>query len=159
MRFDNPAANGQPNSDASGFRREEGVEQAIDVVRVDARTIVLHRNDHLTDIVLLRLDQQFVRSVANRRHGLNTICQEIDDDLLQLNPITTHQRQIGSEVESQEDAITEQLRLDQRDNFLDNLIQVQFYSSDANAPALRDTVSGITNSRTIIKAVSANSTS
>ena len=31
--------------------------------------------------------------------------------------------------------------------------------SDANAPALRVTVSGITNSRTIIRAVSANSSS
>jgi hypothetical protein len=31
--------------------------------------------------------------------------------------------------------------------------------SDANAPALRVTVSGITNSSTIIRAVSANSTS
>jgi hypothetical protein len=51
MRFDNRTANGQPHSHAINLRREERAEQAIEMIWVDARTTILHRDEYLIDIV------------------------------------------------------------------------------------------------------------
>ena len=58
-------------------------------------------------------------------HGLNAVHHQIDDDLLQLNPVTTYHGQIGCQLGSQRYPMTLQLTLHQRDDFSNDLIQIE----------------------------------
>ena len=59
----------------------------------DPDTAVLHRHQHLVVLVLVRSDHQFARPLRDRLHRFNAIDHEIDDHLLQLDPIAQDQRQ------------------------------------------------------------------
>src|SRR6266436_2967197 len=60
MLLDNRPADRQPDAHAFRLRREEGVEQPVDIFRLDADAGILDRNEHLIGPVLARSYQQFV---------------------------------------------------------------------------------------------------
>ena len=66
-----------------------------DILRVDADTRVLHRDENLVSGVLVRSDQKVAGSIHDSHHGFYSIHHEIDDHLLQLDPITGHRGQRG----------------------------------------------------------------
>ena len=66
-----------------------------DILRVDADTRVLHRDENLVSDVLVRSDQKVAGSIHDSQHSFYSIHHEIDDHLLQLDPITEHRGQRG----------------------------------------------------------------
>ena len=72
---------------------------------VDADTGVVHGHRDLIALGGPRSDRQLPRPVADACHGLDPVHDEIEDDLLQLNPIAEHGRQRGRKVDSQRHAV------------------------------------------------------
>ena len=97
MRLDDRAADRQSHAHTVRLGGEEGVEQTIQVLGIDADAEVLHRHEHLVSGMLMRADQELARPIC-LRHGLNTVHHEIDDDLLQLHPVPEYWGQRPGQV-------------------------------------------------------------
>lgn len=50
VRFDDRSTDREPHADAVNFRRKEGIEQLVDIIRINTATAILHR--HLDSSVL-----------------------------------------------------------------------------------------------------------
>src|SRR6201991_4793567 len=68
MGFDNRAADREAHAHAAGLCGVEGIENAIELFRMDARPGIVHRHKD-TCVVLLGADQQVSRRCLNRAHG------------------------------------------------------------------------------------------
>jgi hypothetical protein len=77
--------------------------------------------------VLLRSDHQFARPSDERLHRFNAIDHQIKDHLLELDPICKDQGQGWSEFHLQRNSAAPQLMLHQRDNFVNDVIDVGRY--------------------------------
>ena len=93
MGLDDRAADRQSHAHAARLGGEEGPEQTVRVLRVDAGSGVDDLDRHLIGLNRLRSDQQLALPLGDRRHGLNGVDRQIDDDLLELDPIADHWRQ------------------------------------------------------------------
>jgi hypothetical protein len=77
--------------------------------------------------VLLRSDHQFARPSDERLHRFNAIDHQIKDHLLELDPICKDQGQGWSEFHLQRNPAAPQLMLHQRDNFVNDVSDVERY--------------------------------
>ena len=87
MGVDDRPTDRQPHAHAAGLRREEGVEEAVHCFRSEPRTRILDRNEQIAGPVDLRSYPQHPRLAHDRAHRLDAIHDQIEDDLLQLNPV------------------------------------------------------------------------
>ena len=125
MGLGDRAADRQSHTDPVGFGRVEGLEQAVQFLRIEARAGVLHLDEHIVPIIYARYDLEFPRSVAGASHGFNSIDDQIYHYLLQLDAICRNERQIMSKPPLQLDAGTLHLGLSQSDDLADRFIDVQ----------------------------------
>src|SRR5215470_17440859 len=86
MSMDDGAANRQPHACSTGLRGVEGVEDSIEMRRINARPGIAHGYEGAC-LVLLGTDQQLSYSHLNRIHCFNCVQDQVYQDLLQLNPI------------------------------------------------------------------------
>ena len=91
---DDRAANRKPYPKPIGFGAEEGIKQPIYRLRRNADTVVLHSDHDLMSFILIRTDQQRMRPARDRLHRVNTVYDQIDDHLLELDPISDNQRYV-----------------------------------------------------------------
>jgi len=98
MAFDDGATDRQPHAHAVGFGRKKRVEQLVRIIGVDAGAEVSNRNDYLIGFVQMRSDQKLPWRVGYGCHGLDSVHDQIDDHLLQLDPIATHGGQPRCEI-------------------------------------------------------------
>src|SRR4029077_17007717 len=73
MGFDDRQANRQPNSYPAGFRAVESLENAVDMLRIDARPRVAHSYKDTICLGFLRADQQLSWPILNRPHRFDRI--------------------------------------------------------------------------------------
>ena len=74
----------------SAFVLTNGVKRLFaSVTKTDAR--VAYRHHDFPRIIHLRVDPQHPSSIGDRRHGFETIHDQVQQDLLQLNAISPHQ--------------------------------------------------------------------
>src|SRR6266850_26872 len=99
MRLDDRTADRQPHAHAAGLGGEEGAEQLVHAVRIDPDAGILHGHQHLITLVRLRTNHQLARPVRDGRHRLDRIHDEVDEHLLQLDPITEHRSQGRRQVQ------------------------------------------------------------
>src|SRR3954453_23499218 len=125
VRLDDGTADRQSHAHPVGLGGEEGIEQLMHILGIDANPIVLYLYQHLAVFALARPDQQLTRTVGNGCHGLDAVDRQIHDDLLQLNPVGEHHRQRGRELEPQAHPIVEQLSLNQQDQLLDDVVEIE----------------------------------
>ena len=95
------------------------------MLRVDADPGVLHGHQHSIIPVGPRANDDLARPVLNRRHRLDGIDDEIEDHLLQLNPVGDHRRQLGRQVEAQRHVVQPQLRAHDGQHVEDDAIDVR----------------------------------
>ena len=100
VRVDDRAADRQAHAHAAGFGGEEGIEQPIGILGGHADTAVAHRDQNLAGLILSRPDHQLARPVRDRLHRFNAVDDEVEDDLLQLDPIGEDQGQGRGEFQS-----------------------------------------------------------
>ena len=78
-----------------GLVVKKALKRRLDVLRLDADAGVLNLDQHLLVLVPARSDHQLAGTVGDGRHGLHPVHHQIDDHLLQLDPITEHRGQRG----------------------------------------------------------------
>src|ERR1700761_5641531 len=93
MSFDDRTADRQPQSQPAGLRRMEGLEEALDSRRRQPRTGILHCDHYAIWFGLDGGDEQLSRPFRDRTHCLDSVDDEIEDNLLQLYAISFDERQ------------------------------------------------------------------
>src|SRR5204862_7521561 len=96
------------------FRREEGLKDAADCFLIKSRARILNRDQDARLSVLFGLHTQDASVVRHRTHCVNRIGDEIEDHLLQLNPISQHLRQLARERSLDRYSITLSFTLGER---------------------------------------------
>jgi hypothetical protein len=124
MGLGDRAADRQPHADPIGLARVEGLEQSVELLRIEPRTGILHFDEHIVRFHAGH-DRKLARSAADTAHRFDGIDDEIDEYLLQLDPIRREERQVSHKPALQADAIAMHFGLGQSDDFADCLIDVQ----------------------------------
>jgi hypothetical protein len=88
MGIDDGPADRQPHPHAAGFRGVERFENAIDMLRIDARTGIANRDENAISLGFLGTDQQLSRPRLDRTHCFDCVEHQVQDDLLQLNTVS-----------------------------------------------------------------------
>jgi len=66
-------------------------EQSVRILGGDPDAAIRTLTQHLLLLVLARSDHQFARPIRDGLHGFKPFIHKVDDDLLQLDPITKDQ--------------------------------------------------------------------
>src|ERR1700730_3231602 len=82
MRLYNRTANRQSHPHASGFGREECVEDAVHILRVNAGAAVLYQNRYVARLKGLRFHRQQAWASDNRAHRFESIIDQVEQNLL-----------------------------------------------------------------------------
>ena len=75
--------------------------------------------------LLVRPDHQLARPVRDRLHRFDAVDDEIEDDLLQLDPIAEDQAEGRGEFHPQRHPVAEQFAMQQGDHLVDDFIDVE----------------------------------
>ena len=116
MRFDDRSADRQSQPQTARFRRVEGVKQEIERRRRQARTGVLHLDQHALRFVP-GADEYLSLSLPNAAHGLDRIEDQVEYYLLQLDPISLYRRQAFCELRPYQHTIVRCFGAGQRHDF------------------------------------------
>src|SRR5262245_4700676 len=85
--FDDGTAYRQTDPHAAFVRREERAEELFHHRGIDAATAVANRHAYFPVGVHCGRERQLSRTLLHSLHGLSRIENEIEEDLLQLNPV------------------------------------------------------------------------
>src|SRR5258705_483220 len=88
MGFYDRTADRQPHPQTAGLRRVERVEEALETRRGHAWPRILHRDQHAIRFSWRGSDEQLSRPFYDYAHGLDSVDDEIEGDLLQLYAIS-----------------------------------------------------------------------
>src|SRR5262245_8658473 len=124
MSLDDGATNGEPDTHAVGFRCVEGVEQLVHVVGVDAHAGIPHAHADTAAVLPFGSDQQLPRAIVHVNHRIGGIAEEVQDDLLELDPIAGDGREILGEFQLKNDAVSLQVAQRQCHDLPRDLVQV-----------------------------------
>src|SRR4029077_13314374 len=86
MSFDNGAADEQSDPHSVALRGVERIEERAQTLRTQANSSVADRQSHSAGVVRLGLDEELTRSILHIDHRVGGIADQIQDDLLRLNP-------------------------------------------------------------------------
>jgi len=125
VRFDDRSADRQSHAHAAGFGGEKGVEQFVLVLGGEPDAAVLYRDQHLMGFVAARLDHQLAPPILDRLHRLNAVNHQVDEHLLQLDPVGLDHGQAGREFRPQRHPMSEHLMLHQDDGLLNDVVDVE----------------------------------
>jgi hypothetical protein len=89
--FNDRATDCQSKSNAMPFCREIGLKNATRTFRIESDARILHSYQHPVGMGL-RSDIQLPRSGIYSLHGFDPVHDEVDQDLLQLNPVADDAR-------------------------------------------------------------------
>ena len=98
MSLDDGTADGEPDPHAVGFRCVEGVEQLVHVLRVDAHAGIPHAHAHTIAVLAFGSDQQLPRAIVHVNHRVAGVAEQVQDHLLELDPIAGDGREIVGEL-------------------------------------------------------------
>src|SRR5216684_2591450 len=98
MSFDDRTADRQAHPQTVGLRRVEGGEEVLETRRGQAWPRILHRDQHAIRLGLSGGDEQLSRPFRDGAHCLDSVDDEIEDNLLQLDAIALNQRQALREL-------------------------------------------------------------
>ena len=125
VRFDDRAAHRQPHAHPATLGGKERIVQPVQVARIDPDAGVVHSHGDVLTVGRVRSDHQFRRPVLDARHGLDTVPHQIQDDLLELDPVTENGRASRGQLHGQRDPAMAQLRAHERQHVADDVIDVR----------------------------------
>src|SRR5215470_1055464 len=92
MSLDDGAADRQPHPCPTGLRGVEGVEDSIEMRRINAGPRIADSHEGVC-MVLLGADRQLSYPFLNRAHCFSRVQNQVQQDLLQLNAIPKDRKQ------------------------------------------------------------------
>src|SRR5437016_2459763 len=98
MRLDDRTGNRQTHPHTAGLRGVEGIEEVLHARRREAWTRVPHLDEHSVRFGFLAADEQLSRSLARAGHRLDCVDDQVEDHLLELDPICLDERQALCEL-------------------------------------------------------------
>jgi len=87
MSFYDRPTDSQPHAHPVGFCRKERVEDVVDVVRLDPNSRVFHRDMRIIGFMYVSGYSHNPRMVRDSTHCVNSIHDQVNDYLPQLNSI------------------------------------------------------------------------
>src|SRR4029077_11218151 len=106
MSFDNGAADEQSDPHSVALRGVERIEERAQTLRTQANSSVADRQSHSAGVVRLGLGEELTRSILHIDHRVGGIADQIQNDLLQLNPIAGDGREVVGELRMNYDAVS-----------------------------------------------------
>ena len=125
MSFDDGATDGESDTHPVTFCCVEGVKQLVHDLRVDPDAGIAYHHAHTIAPLSLGSDQQLPWAVINAYHRVGSIAQQVQDDLLELDPIANDSRQVLSKFRLKNDSASVQVTRRQRNDLARGLIQIE----------------------------------
>ncbi len=97
VSFDNRSTNRKTHPHSRRLCREKSIENALDVFRIYAGSGILHCYQHAILGANFGFHTQEPLALSRRSHCVYCIDGQVQDDLLQLNPVAEYPRQLVSE--------------------------------------------------------------
>ena len=125
MGLDDGSTDRQPHAQPGDFGGDERLEDALEVDVLHAGTAVAHRDLDGARMMLGGLDAE--KSLPGRAigHGFRGVEQDVEDDLLELDGVAEHPRQVLRQREVHADALRLQLAAQQHHHLHDERVDVR----------------------------------
>ena len=144
MSLHDRPADRKPHTDAVRLRREECFKYVIRIIIAKTDPGILDRDRHRGRRRNCRFDPQDARPIFDTAHRLDSIDDEIEHDLLHLNPVGQDRRQAWIEFGPRGDLASLQLLSRQRQHLRDCAVDVDrrpfrrgFFGQLPNPPQYR----------------------
>ena len=124
MSIDDGPAYRQPHSCSIGLGGVESVEDALQLRPIDARSGIAHGHENAC-VVLLSADQQLPWTRLNRAHCFNRVEDQVQQDLLKLNPISVDGGRPLREASLDRDSVLDDCASRQSNNLVDCLTEIK----------------------------------
>src|SRR5580704_2455748 len=123
MCINDSAANCQAHAHTVLFRSEESFEDFFRVLQAYAAILYLDQNGLRT--VSFRTDEEFLGTVKDRVHRLDTVEEQVENHLLQLHAIARYGAQVLVQISLHGDAPFRSLAAQKTEHLGDDLIQIE----------------------------------
>ena len=124
MGFDDRAADRKSEAQSVRLRRVEGLEE----IRLDSRrkpwTRVAYGDEDVARLGLARRDPQFARALAQAAHGLDGVQRQVEEDLLQFDPVAANGRQAFCKLGSHGNAVLDRFAAGELDQLANGGLDV-----------------------------------
>ena len=124
VRLDDRAADRQAHPHALGLGREGRREDPVSLARADSGAGIRDRQGHGVAVARLRTDRQDSR-LAPLRHRVDGVDDEVEKHLLQLDPVTGHDRDLLHRFHSHRNPMPLQLASAQSERLLLQLVDIE----------------------------------
>src|SRR5215813_2989044 len=116
---------GEAHPHAMGLGRVKHFKESAqrDLVQPGPRIPYCYK-DPTRSVFRRRNHQVSLRMVASA-HGFDSVCDEIENDLLQLRPVSPNERQLGCQFGLRRNVVSMNFAVDQREGLQDRFIDVQ----------------------------------
>ena len=132
VSLDNGAADEESDAHAVALRRVEGIEQALRTLAVEARAGIPHGHADTIAVLSFGSNQQLPRAIVHANHCVRGIAKQVQDDLLELNAIPRHGREIVGELRLNDHSVSLKVARGQRQD----LAVASFKSSGSRVNSL-----------------------
>src|SRR6185503_2530427 len=106
MSLHDRAADKQPDAHAPALRGVEGTEHRLQALRCETHAGIADGQTHAAAILFFRFDQQLSRAIVHVGHGLRSIAEQVQDDLLELDTIAGDDRETLGKFRVKDHAIS-----------------------------------------------------
>src|SRR5262249_32299118 len=120
--FNDRTADEKPHAHSIRSGREQWLEDQIQVGWINSCSCILNRHTDHAGCGLIGLYLQDAR--PNRKHGLDAVHNQVQDNLLQLHLVALHRREVFVEVRLEFYAVLLELETHDRQNRQDDLVDV-----------------------------------
>ena len=123
--LDDGSADEEAHTHPVRLRREECIEDPAPIFRIDPRSCVLQRDQHLMRLLNLGFDHQQSGPLPDQSHGIDGIHGQIQEDLLQLDRIGQDLREAIGQLGFDEYAMPLQPAVNKHENFANEVVDAK----------------------------------
>src|SRR6202034_4061729 len=125
MRFDNRAADRQAQADSCLLCRKKSLEDMVDQFWRESAAAIADTDQNLASFGCLCRDGKLSRPSRDCTHRLDSVCDEIQDHLLQLHAVAEDEGKARLQFGFQKDMMFGQLTADESDDFKNQFVDAQ----------------------------------
>ena len=129
MSLNDRAADREPDTHTAAFGGIEGLEQPLEILKIDADAGILNAETQVFFSFSLGSDQELPGAIFNTSHRVGSISEQVEGDLLQLDTISDDGGEILGEFRTENYPIPLKIAQRQRNHLSGGLIQIQHLQS------------------------------
>ena len=101
------------------------LKQLVHALTIETDAGIPYRQTNAIGVFSFSSDQQLPRAIVHADHRVRGVAEQVEDDLLELDPIAVDRRKIVSEFRLKNDPVSLKVTQRQRNNLSRGLVQVQ----------------------------------